>query len=191
MGLYAVSPHGNYKLIVRKRVEEIRDGQGKLVREYVPPLHAQFVQGGGIPDYVREIALTRLSFRGLAENEDPFMRMGWFDLDIAARENGWNAEQKQAVEDKLREINGSDSVLIVDPPKTQAPYPMYDEHRKVHGRRTVELAVKDITAAYASAGFDVGLAVRYERENGNNPEVIQALEALVPADQPEEQVIAA
>lgn len=192
MGLYAISPHGRYKLLVRKRVEEIRDGQGKLVREYVPPLHAQFEQGGGIPEHVRDIALTRLSFRGLAENEDPFMRMGWFDLDLAAEQNGWDAEQTAAVEEKLRAVNGGESLLIVEQPKTAPPYPRYDEHRKVHGRRTVEHAIAEIVATFGSAGFDVEQAVRYERENGDSAEVIAALEALAAdVEVVEEQVIQA
>lgn len=184
MGLFAVSPHGQYKVWIRPEVEEIRDGRGHLVRPSVPEVIAHFNMGGGIPDYARKSARERLDFRGVSMDEDPLARMGWFDLELAAQESGWDTDTQQQVEAELRRLDG-DGFIIVERAPLRQPYPRYDQHRKVHGRRTVEHAIQDIVSVFESAGFDVEDAVGYERETLNDPRVIEALEALTATEEGE------
>lgn len=192
MGLFAVSQYGKFKKYIRPAVEEIRDDRGRLVRAYKRPLRVEFQQGGGIPDYARAEARARLAFLGASEDEDPMMRMGWFDLDLAAQQNGWDDEEKEIIEESIRAAEGTD-YIIVRPVQASAPYPQYDQHRRVQGRRTVEHAIKDISAAYELAGFDVGQAIAYEQQHGNDPEVVAALGALgvAPEEDEAEPLIAA
>jgi hypothetical protein len=76
-----------------------------------------------------------------------------------------------------------------------APYAKYDQHRRLKGQRKAEHAIKDIVGVYESAGFEIPVAVAYERqEYGSTPEhaeVLAALEALGAGDSEPEELIAA
>jgi hypothetical protein len=112
----------------------------------------------------------------------------WFDTNAAQKNNGWTDEERLIVEKKLE---GKWGVVRVDPIKVKAPYPKYVAHRKTQGQRTIAHAIKDILGTYDTAGFDVELAIRFERQNGDDPQVIAALEGLLSTTEPDEELIAA
>jgi hypothetical protein len=112
----------------------------------------------------------------------------WFDSNAAQKSNGWTDEEREIVEAKLL---GKWGVTKVEPIKVKAPYPKYAAHRKTQGQRTIAHAIKDILATYETAGFDVDLAIMFERQNENSPDVIAALEGLLSPTEPDEELIAA
>jgi hypothetical protein len=111
----------------------------------------------------------------------------WFDSRVAQKGNGWSDEERELVEAKLSSRWG---VVTVEPIKVKAPYPKYAAHRKTQGQRTVAHSIKDILATYESAGFDVEQAILFERQNGNDSEVIAALEGLLEPEVVEEELVA-
>lgn len=134
-----------------------------------------FFTRGAAPDWAKAEGLRRLEMRGVPEGVDPATRIAVFDSVAAQIQQGWTDDERERVEAHLRTRQG---IIEIDQPKVPAPYALYTKHRKVHGRRTADLAVKDILAAYETAGFDVQQALAYERSNTPVPEIVQALEQL-------------
>lgn len=152
-----------------------------------PALFVQFYPGGNVPDHARALAdqLPGL-WQGVGRDEDPYVtRIGWWDSFAAQKDLDWSDEDRVFVEDKILRI-GDPNVMVVEDMKVPAPYALYDKHRKTAGRRTVEHVVADITQAYELAGFSVGDAVAYERQNLNDQAVIDALYGLESAESVEE-----
>lgn len=183
-------------MFIRSAVEEIRDGKGKLVREAQPALRVEFQSGGVIPDYAKQKALAHLDFPGIPENADPLKFVTWFHSQLAAEENGWDAEDLAEVERVLRERDGN-GFIVVEQPLVEAPYANYVKHRKVQGRRTIEHAIADIVGVHDAAGFNVDQAVLFEQQNADkdSPAVIAALQGMLasepsPDEEPEPLVAA-
>lgn len=147
-----------------------RDDKGRLIRGGKRRLYAKFTRGTA-PEWAVQQAASIFQFKSMPENLTPAQWLAAYD---SQSDGPWNPDERKIIEDELV-FRG---YLAVEPEKLKAPYPMYDKHRKVSGRRTVEHAIKDITAAYESAGFDVDAAVAYEQENGNDPSVVAALLGL-------------
>ena len=111
----------------------------------------------------------------------------WYDSQWDQQVKGWTDEERELIEEKL---SGRWGVTKIEPVRVKPPYPKYDAHRKTKGQRTIEHVVRDIQATFESAGFDVGVAVAYERQNLNDPEVIRALEGLEEPEVVEEELVA-
>jgi hypothetical protein len=111
----------------------------------------------------------------------------WFDSRVAQKNKGWTDAERELVE---RKLEGRWGIVSVEPIKAKPPYPKYDQHRKTQGQRKIENVIRDILATYESAGFDVDLAITYERQNLDDPAVIAALEGLLVAAEPEEELVA-
>jgi hypothetical protein len=73
---------------------------------------------------------------------------------------------------------GDPNVVLVTEVLVEAPYAKYDDHRKKQGKRTLEHVLADIGSTFELAGFDVGQAVAYEKQNGNDPRVLEFLGGL-------------
>ena len=145
-----------------------------------PALFVQFYPGGSDHPRARELAdqLPGL-WQGVGRDEDPYTtRIGWWDSFAAQADYDWSDEDREFVERRILEV-GDPNVMVVEEVALDAPYAKYDAHRKVQGKRTIEHVIADITQTFEVAGFDVEAAVAYEKQNGNDQRVIDALYGLV------------
>lgn len=146
-------------------------------------LFVQFYPGGTVPDHARELAnqLPGL-WQGVARDEDPFTtRIGWWDSFAAQKDLDWDDEDRLFVEEKILRV-GDPNIMLVEEPKVAAPYALYDKHRRTQGQRKLEHVIADIQQAHELAGFAVGDAVAYERQNLNDQRIVDALYGLETAD---------
>lgn len=174
-----VSKHRGYKMGIRPAAIGGYTPHGEPIltsRELI----AEF-RPGGLSRWEIDQALAHWNhFPGLAEGENPVLRLSWFDSDFSQRVHGWTDEEREAVEQKLLgEPNiGSDYIVIV-PEKAQKPWGSYDKLS----------APKQIVSLMIETGTDPEVVLRYERENGKRQEVLDAVEAaaaeaaLEPAEQ--------
>jgi hypothetical protein len=172
---------------VRNQKNNYSQGTGEKIG-VTRRVFAQFSKGG-VPDWALATAEETFKMGGKPPEIPPSMWLSTYDSRGDQFARGWTEEEHTLIVEKLRNTGG---VVEITLPKTKAPYAKYDQHRRTHGRRTVETVIKDIQSVYESAGFDVPQAVRYERENLNDETVVAALEALESqTDEVEEQVVAA
>lgn len=167
-----------------KRVFSQKTGEltGKVRR-----LSAEFERG--VPGWAVEFALKTwpLAMQNKPDTLPIELYFSWFDSKRGQERFGWSDEEREIVEQRLSKKVG---VVLVEEPRLPAPYPKYDLHRKLKGQRTVDHAIKDIVATFDAAGFSVGAAVAYERQNLNDAEVIAALENLEEPVVVEEEMVA-
>lgn len=181
---------GPIKVYAIPEVEEIRDSSNMLVREAKPLYVAQFVQGGSVPDWAKKTALERLSFGALPDDLDPLTQIGWYDTDYEASINGWSAEIKRQVEEKLV-AHQDQTYFLCEKPKAAPPWPNYPK-LVVQGQRTIDKIVATILAKIEEDGYEPSVVVEYERDHLNRLPVIEAVEALGKvAEEPAEVVVAA
>lgn len=180
------------RVVVRSEIKALHDTAGRQVAPKQRRIFAQFKRGIAEAWAVRKAEETfEFRKRAMFEGGGTIPIAQWaayYDSVEAQQENSWTTEERELIENTLLAHNNC--VLLV-PEKLAAPYPNYDKHRKVVGKRTLEHAIADITATYESAGFDVGHAVAYEKQEGDNAEVLAALEALGNPVETTEEVIAA
>jgi hypothetical protein len=150
-----------------------RDDKGRLLRGGKKQLSAKF-QRGAAPGYARKIGAETFVMTTRPPEVAAEDWLSAFDSNAAQEQWGWTDDERELVEQRLLEQR----YLAVEPPKVEAPYPRYVEHRKVHGQRKIEHAIKDIVAAYEATGFDVDAAIAFERQEGNSDAVVAALEGL-------------
>jgi hypothetical protein len=192
-----LSPYRNYKLVaIGADWEPLPNGGTRINR----PDHICEFSPWDAGDYERAIAKKHFHYGGTVR--DPASNRELDPVDDQHRVSVYDTAQMQ--DSKLRkEVEeamlahpalGSDYILI-EQPTLAPPYAKYPEHRNVQGRRTISHAIQDITQAaktmIALGEFDVDAAVQYERANGNNAEVIAALEGLRPAPEPAEELVSA
>ena len=162
-----------------QRQRSLGDGSIEITQE---PIYARFksLQNGAFL-YENEEAMAErhFSFRGNTQDlgqavpTDPLARLAVYDTDEAAREEGWDEETKQFVEDRLERyaLEDPDTFLLVTSTPIAPPYPAFD----TDSRDPQELIVKLI-----EDGHDVELVLHYERVFGaKRPEVIEMLEQAV------------
>src|SRR5262249_38545665 len=102
---------------------------------------------------------------------DPTYRLSGFDTTI----QGWGDEEREELEQRLADASVSGDYIIIETPKRPAPWPGYDKLKSA-------AKIADLTQA---TGSDVEGVLAYERENLNRPEVIEAVQALVPEEEDE------
>lgn len=191
LSLRFLSKYPGYKIPgVHQETERLADGTVRVLAEgYM----CEFTHGG-LTDADREFARTRFVWKGVptaldGSQLDPILdlkRVGVFDT--ADVPETLRARVEQAL---LANTAFGQDYVLVETVKLEAPYALYDKHRSTRGQRTLQHAIRDITAAYETAGFDVPAAVAYERQNGNDPEVIAALEQLAGAPEPDGELVTA
>lgn len=159
-----------------------RDMQGRLIRGGKRRLFAEFDRNMA-PDYARKIGVEMFAMGNRPDEVPAENWLASYDSVSAQGVHGWKDGERELIEERLIELG----YFRVERPKLPAPYGRYDQHRKVHGQRKAEHAIKDIVAAYESAGFDLDLAVAYEAQEGNDPQVIAALTALKDAGNVEDE----
>ncbi len=179
-----VSPHPRFTVNLRNPIEEPDPYHAGRQVVAEKGIQAQFIPG----DYTfaeKEYALKRFKFNGLPTIEgnpdihvDPSYRIGTFDTDL----QGYDEETKAFVEEAMQTAYsyGSDFELF-EAPKLPAPWAGYDKLR----------SAKRIADLVGETGSDVEDVIAYERENGNRPDVISALEGLLVTADEGETVISA
>lgn len=170
---------------VRKQKDIFSPKTGERI-EIQRRVFAEFIRGG-VPAWAMPLAEQKFRLEKKPEGMPADRWLCFYDSEADQKQRGWSDEERELIEAKLLSKPG---IVLIEPPRIPAPYAKYDQHRKVQGRRTVEHAIQDITAVYESAGFDVGAAVAYERQNLNDPAVIAALEELEAPAEVEEELVA-
>lgn len=150
------SPFAAYQVLVRSE-RKIYTPDGMSIIDVIPPLTAEFARHDGEFDYTDDTGMTR---------KGAMIRGNFFDLDVAAEENGWSDEDKETVRKVLlRQCQISpEQIRVHEPPKAAAPWPTYDD---THHNKIPVLA------------SELGLlneAIAYERQNKNRESVVAALE---------------
>lgn len=165
--------------VVRSAVKALFDDKGRQIRQPQRRLAAKF-QRGMAPLWAQKIGEETFEMLNRPAEIPAGAWLAAFDTEAG----DFTEEERAAVEERLLDRPG---VVRVEKPRIPAPYPMYDKHRRVAGRRTVEHVIADITSAYETAGFDVEHAVAYELENDADLTVVEALRALVATGDVEEE----
>lgn len=172
-----VSPHRNLYMGVRAEKAAYLGPDGVMVPG-VTELGAQFTPDLRT-DEDTEFAKSTFTFRGLpiwenGQTIDPFFRISVFDSEVAKLQAGWTDDDEALVVDTLR--NGPIGTMYAEllPVPAEKPWNGYDELSDAD--RIVELAV--------AIGSDLNLVAKYESENQNRQDVIEALQAaLASADE--------
>jgi hypothetical protein len=178
---------GKSEVVCRVAKDEFSRASGEKIGR-TRRISAQFQKG--IPEWALPNALEVFPTAPSMKPEGVPLEqwLCWFDTRAAQKNHNWTDDERELVEEKLSSRWG---ILKVEPIKVKAPYPKYVAHRKTQGQRTIAHAIKDILGTYETAGFDVELAISFERQNGNDPQVIAALEGLLSTTEPDEELIAA
>ena len=146
------------------------------------------MERGYIPEWANQLVLDTFSMGGKPPSVPPHRWIATYDSALDQQLRKWTDEERALIEKKLLEQG---DVIVLTPPVVEAPYALYEAHRKVSGRRTLEHVLKDVQDAYAVAGFDVEQALAFERQNLNDPAVVAALEGLRPVVADAEELIVA
>ena len=171
--MYLISRSAGLTMPLRDTKTEYHPQTGAVLKVN-PALSVQFQHSGGAPDWAKD-AVQKLPGwgNGLGLNEDPFSRVGVLDTDEEAKRQNWTPEEKEFVEQALEKApsNGIEYVICA-PPKTAKPWDKYDEF-------VGEDAVEKILYTVDLIGADPKSVLRYEKENLNRQDVIEALEEKV------------
>lgn len=178
-----ISNMARYKIILRPALEAPDPSRMGRMRVVEPGLYAQFNEHD-VTDWEREMALKHFKFPGMPVQEDtlepidPSYRLATFDTTM----QGWDEETRKFAEERLETAIGANIDYIkVEKPKLDAPWPGYDKL----------VSAKKIAELVESTGSDIEAVVAYERENKNRADVIEAVQALAPAPDPDEVVVSA
>jgi len=173
-----LSPNPGLSVLLRNGEEKWLPN-GRTV-SLVGPLTADFRQHDVLP-HEKKFGLERFQFPGMPVMEDgmtpidPSNRLAVFDTEMQS----WSDEDKRYAEEQLLAHQGYEYVLVeytLDP-----PWPGYDSIRSV--RRVVELT--------EATGTDPDKVIEYEKAARNRSEVIDALEAMKPEEEPQEELVEA
>lgn len=162
-----------------QRQRSLGDGSIEITTE---PIYAPFksVEAGAmIYENEEAAALRHFSFHGNTQDQgeaiptNPMNRLAVFDTDEAAQAEGWDADTKQRVEERLMQMVMEEpaSFLIVTDTPIAPPFPRYDTYDGTATQLVVKL-IED--------GYDLELTLHYERVFGQKrEEVIEALEEAI------------
>lgn len=161
---------------LRDTITDYHPATGAVLKVH-PALSVQFQPHGAPPDWAKD-AVQKLANWGVGVglDEDPFSRCGHLDTDDEATRQNWTDKDRAFVEQALINApsNGVEYV-ICSAPKTAKPWSTYDEF-------VDEDAVAKILYTIDLTGADPKATLRYERENLDRDDVVEALEALVEKD---------
>lgn len=173
-----ISPHPEFIIVgVKKEQMQHHPVSGEFLG-FTAGIDADF-RHGGLPGWAREVGLANPTFRqlwgGLPDGTDFGRYLSKYDTDACAREYGWSAEDKELVENVLRNhpLNGYRFIEVEDPSLTAAPpWPNYDAAQW-----------KQIPILAVEFGADISYCIEYEKQNKNRPAVVAALEELLAKDE--------
>ena len=168
---------------IRSEIPAVYDTKGNMVSPMKRRVFAQFERGAA-PLWARQQAAEIYTYERMPVGTTPERFLSYYNSDEDPY--GWNDEEREAIDQKLLVTH---SVVLVERPKSLAPWPTYDK-LTVTGRRTIELVVEKICSTVADLGLNADHVAAYERENLNRPEVIAGLAKLQEGETPEPLVAA-
>jgi hypothetical protein len=174
------------RVVASSETREVYDTKGRLVQPKVRRTYAQFKRGGVPPYALPYLRMVDLHRKPPGQSDEGYV--GFYDSEADQLLMGWTDEERALIEEK---VDASPYTIRIEVPRLSAPYAKYDEHRRVHGQRKIEHAIKDILEAHEQAGFDVELAIGYEKQEGNSEQVIAALQGLLAPEEESDPLIAA
>lgn len=174
-----ISKHRGYKMGIRPAAISGYTPHGEPIISS-QDLIAHFRPGGASRWEIDQALKHWDHFPGLAEGENPALRLSWFDSEFAQHIHGWTDEERETVEQKLLSApNCGPDYILIEEEKAPKPWGSYDKIS----------APKQIVSLMIETGTDPEVVLRYERENGKRQEVLDAVEAaasdaaLEPAEQ--------
>lgn len=178
------------RVVIRLRQAAIYDTEGRMISKAKRGVNAQFKRGIAEP-WALQVAKDTFEFRKKPPEVPVENWAAYYDPIEDQHANSWDDDELAAVIEKLDQHH---ACIKIERPVPTAPYVLYDKHRSTKGKRTVAHAIKDITAAFELAGFDVGHAILYEQATLNDKTVLDALAGLGAVEEPtvvEEELIEA
>lgn len=184
-GLRFISKHENYLVIGQPETTTVIGQDGRpytITNKWDADIQFHPHRYGPPLDHESKSAREQMVFTGTSFFEDEVtpwpIALGVFDSVAAQQREGWTDEQRELIERKLLSMQDlGTAYVLVELPRTERPWPKYDELRPV-GRRTIKELAEKIAELTQEFGKDPGEVIAYERENQNRPEVIAALEAI-------------
>jgi hypothetical protein len=178
-----ISPHSRYSINVFDAEEQIvTDSRGYAHSRPVGlRVIANFDQTG-LLEHEIEVALSSFNFSGLAEGVNPLSKIGVFDTEVyCLRYAEKDREELQAqIDERLRLLQSQNpsQFIIVDTPKAPKPWAKYDGD-----------SVEGVLAVQQATGTSATVVRRYEQENRNRDEIIEAMTLLEAGDEIEETIV--
>lgn len=166
---------------VRGEFAALYDNSGRMLQTKKRRVHAKFQRG--LPGWAVPIAVETFDIGRIPPD---FTAQNWFamyDSELDQQRAGWTDEERQAIEEALQQ-----KYIKLEVPEAELPYPAYLKHRKVHGRRTVEMAVADIVAALKVAEISTENVIAYEadhRDSQSDAIISGVLASFEPEPEPE------
>jgi hypothetical protein len=170
-----VSRWGRFSIQLRPIIQEAyATGMAKILQD---PIYARFT-----PDRLnhidRETAMkTWSNWNGSYQEMDevtivpPDYRIGVYDTDEAAMQNGWDDDTKQFVDDALVEYAVRyDDIAIVPKTLIEPPWPKYDSFKG---------SVPSLMRKLVEEGYDLELVLEYENAVQGRGKIVEALETLI------------
>lgn len=106
---------------------------------------------------------------------DPINTVSVFDTEWIEDEKLRRKVEEQMLKSEWGCGNPS-TYLLVEQPRTEAPWPSYDE-LTIHGQRNAAKVAETNLQVAAATGVDLEQLIAYERENRNDKRIIEAYEA--------------
>ena len=168
-----ISKYGRFGVQIRAFVGyALPTGGTNIIQE---PVYA-FFHPNKLTPLERELAVTHWTWNGFYQEQDevtivpPDYRIGLFDSEEAALENGWDNDLKLEVEQTLSDLADAYNDILVVRSTVPAPWPRYDEFRGTP-QALVRRLVED--------GHDLDAVLTYEREHQNRPKTIEEISKAI------------
>jgi hypothetical protein len=170
-----VSRYGRFSIQLRPIIQEAyATGMARVLQE---PIYARFA-----PDRLshvdRETAMkTWANWNGSYQEIDevttipPDYRIGVYDTDEAATQNGWDEDTKLFVDESLTEYAVRyDDIAIVPKTLIDPPWPNYD---------TFKGSVPALMRKLVEEGYDLQVVLEYEKAVQGRGKIVEAIERLI------------
>lgn len=172
-----ISNAAGYTLKLRS-AKPIYTPQGDLLT-VEPKIKAVFQHGTAPRWAIEQATKAGLIVTGKPDGTDFQPYFSAYDTNAAAELEGWDAETKAWVEERLLANPGFGSTYILaEPVRLKPPWPAYEDLKAIGGR-TEEMVADKIAAVTLENGYDPAEVIAYETENQNRPLVIDALAEII------------
>jgi len=169
----AISPYARYGIQLfgaREKVVTIEGGYSQY-QVLEQPVVAQFDKLG-LMDWEADLALKTFDFSGLPEGIAPLTRVGVFDSEAYCLNRYENEDERRSmqvqIDNRLTELQPRfpNDFILVETPVASRPWGSFDKD-----------SIEDILTLQERLEMDPTLVRRYEEENQNRAEIIEAMAA--------------
>lgn len=166
-------------VVIRNEDPALFDSRGRMVKPKGRRLYAKFRRG--LPGEAVSAAVAAFDTGRLPEDMTPGRWFCLYDSNLDQQQMGWTDSEREAIEAKLIELGH----LRFEAQKSDVPYDNYLKHRKVHGKRTVEHAIRDIVSAVELVGVSPDRIEAYERDHADESSdaILEGVRAALVAEE--------